>query len=104
MVAKKFNPLTPNNEIGIYFVKSRPVTIDIPFGEVATWIKNGTAGIIVYYNSEIDETSVIAAEEGETLPIVCDKIVSNATIDGIPYTTTTTGMYWITTPQHLKSV
>jgi len=104
MSAFKFNPMTPNNEIGIYFVKSRPVVIDIPFGEMATWIKIGTAGTIVWYNSELDETSVIVAELGEILPLVCDQILSSATIDGTPYTTTSSGMYWVSTSQQLKKL
>lgn len=101
MSALKFNPMTPNNEVGVYFVKSRRVTVGTPFGEMATWIKAGTAGSIVYYNSKLDETSVINAEAGEILPIVCDEILTSATIDGSPESTTSSGMFWITTPQQL---
>jgi len=101
MAAKKFNPVTPNNEVGVYFIKSRAVTVDVPFGETACWIKSTVGGVIVFKNSVLGEVSVIGTEAGEAIPIVCDEIVSSATIDGTLYTTTATGMYWITVPQQL---
>lgn len=104
MAAKKFNTMTPNNEIGVYFVKSRRVTVDTEFGEMATWIKSTTAGDIVWQNTELDEISVITVEAGEILPIVCNKIITSATIDSVLETTTATGMFWITTPQQLKEL
>ena len=104
MAAKKFNPMTPNNEIGVNFGKSRRVVLDTHFGELATWVKATTAGTVVWHNSELGETNIIAFTAGEKLPIVCDEILTGATIDSIAETTTATGMYWITTPQFLKSL
>jgi len=101
MGVHQFDPLTANNEIGVYWGKSRRVTVDIAFGEVATWIKSTTAGIIVWENGENGEVSVIEVEAGESLPLVCTRILSGATIDGTPETTTATGMFWITTPQQI---
>jgi hypothetical protein len=101
MTIPKFNRMTPNNEVGIQFVKSRRVIVDTPFGEFATWIKAGTAGTIVSYNSSYDDYNIIQAEAGETIPILCDQIVTGATIDGAPETTTSTGMFWATTLQQL---
>lgn len=102
MGAFKFNPTTCNNEVGVYFVKSRRVVIGTPFGEMASWIKSLQPGTIVFYNSLLDETSVIETEAGEALPIVCDKILTSATIDGSLETTTVVNMFWITTPQQLS--
>lgn len=102
MGAQKFNPHTNNNEIGVNFVKSRNVTLDQDFGEMATWIKATTAGIVVWYNKEAEETNVITFTAGEKLPLVCTMILTNATIDTVLETTTATGLQWITTPQKLK--
>lgn len=104
MAAKKFSPFTANNEIGLYFAKSRRVVLDTPFDELATWIKASVGGDIVWYNSELGETSIITIATGELLPLVCDQILTGATIDGTPETTSATGMYWMTTPQFLKDV
>lgn len=101
MTIPKFNRLTANNEVGVQFVKSRRVIVGTSFGEFATWIKATTAGVIVSYNSSYDDHNVIEVEAGETVPIVCDKIVTGATIDGNAEVTTATGMFWMTTLQQL---
>lgn len=101
MAIPKFNRMTPNNEVGIQFTKCRRVTVDVSFGEFATWVKATTAGTIVYHNSSYDESNVISVEAGETIPIFCDQVLTGATIDGVPETTTATGMFWITTVQQL---
>lgn len=105
MPAKKFNPFTPNNEIGIYITKSRPVTIDTDFGELATWVKcGGSSGILVWYNKEADETNVAPITTGEAMQIAATSILSSATIDTVLHTTTATDLYWMSTAQHLKAV
>ena len=103
MALKKFNPMTPNNEIGVNFGKSRRVVVDTAFGEMATWIKATTAGDVIWSNSEGGEVNIINFTAGEKLPLVCDQILSAATIDGSAETTTATGLFWISTPQFFKN-
>jgi hypothetical protein len=96
MSADKFNSQTPNNEVGLTFTKTRRVIIGNDFGEMATWIKAGNAGDIVWYNSELDEYGIWNLEAGETVPVACTKIVATATIDGNLETTTASNIFWAT--------
>lgn len=101
MAINKLNTATPNNELGLYFTKGRPITVNQSFGEMALWIKASTGGVVVCYNSSINEYVVWELESGETAPIACDIILSSAVIDGNPYTTTATGMYWATSSSQI---
>jgi len=96
MAANKLDPQTGNNDIGLYFTRSRRVVVDAPFGELATWIKAGTAGVVVYRNSLTGEEGLWNLEAGETAPIACTKILASATIDGLSETTTAGNMFWAT--------
>lgn len=102
-MTKKLDPNTRNNDIGLYFTKTRRVVVDQDFGELATWIKAGTAGDVIWYNSFSDETSIINLEAGEPAPIAATKILSAATIDGTPETTTATTLFWMTTASDIAS-
>lgn len=103
----KLDPSTKNNDVGLYWGRTRrvdPLGAGLPYaiGELATGIKAGIAGDIVWYNSLIDETSVITVEAGEWVPIACTDILSGATIDGVAETTTAgTPAFWTTTPAAL---
>jgi len=96
MTSDKFNSKIPNNEVGLYFTRSRRVVVGTKFSEIATWIKAGTAGDVVWYNSELDEYGIWTLEAGEVAPIACDTIVASHVIDGILETTTATGLQWAT--------
>lgn len=96
MTADKFNSATPNNEVGLFFTRSRRVVINQSFGELATVIKCSSAGYVVWQNSQLGEVGVWYLESGEIAPIACDKILTSATIDGNIETTTATGLFWAT--------
>ena len=96
MTASKLSSAIPNNEVGVYFTKSRRVVVGTSFGELATWIKSGSAGLVVWHNSYTDEYGVWELESGEVAPIACTSIVTSATIDGVLETTTATNMLWAT--------
>jgi len=98
MTVGKLDINTRNNDIGLYFGKSRRVVVDTNFGEMASWIKAGTAGNVIWKNTITGETNLWNLEAGETFPCCCDIILSTATIDGTPETTTSTGMMWASTP------
>lgn len=98
MSVGKLDPNTRNNDIGLYFGRSRRVVVDTPFGEMASWIKAGTAGDVIWYNSRTRETGIWNFEAGETAPIICDQILSSATIDGTPETTGAGNLIWAATP------
>jgi len=94
MGAKKLDPDVINNAIGLYITRSRRVVLDTDFGELATWLKCTTAGTVVWYNENTDETGVWEFEAGEGWPIGCTQILTNAIIDGSPESTTATGILW----------
>lgn len=97
----KLDPNTRNNDIGLYFGKTRRVVVDTPFGEMASWIKAGTAGDIIWHNSRSGETGIWNVEAGESFPVACDEILSAATIEGTPETTTAANIFWASTPSSL---
>ena len=100
MGAQQPDTNTPNNDIGLYIGKSRKVPYAgtlIKLPEFANWLKPVAAGIIVWKNSNTNETSVTAFEAGEMLPIICDQILVSATIDGeLETTTNPLVIYWMT--------
>ena len=96
MAANKLDKNTGNNNTGLYFTSSGRVTIDVPIGEIATWIKCTTAGDIVWINDETNEIGVWSLEAGETAPIAFTRILTNGTVRGTLETTTATGLYWAT--------
>lgn len=105
----KLDSSTRNNSVGLYWGRTRrvdPAGAGLPYaiGELATGIKATTAGDIVWYNSESDETSVISVEAGEWVPIACTDILSGATIDGVAESTTAGTLFWTTTPASLGKV
>lgn len=102
MAAKKLDPSTRNNDIGLYWSKTRridPLAAGLPYavGEVATGLVAGTAGIVVYTNALTGDDDVMSFEAGEWKPIVFTDILFGATIEGIAETTTATNMFWTTT-------
>jgi len=97
MTADKISTATPNNEVGAIITRSRRVVLDVSFGEMATWIKSGSAGDVVWYNSKNDEYGVWNVEAGEGWPIACDMIVTSHTIDGTLESTTATNLVWAST-------
>lgn len=103
MTATKLDPQTPNNDVGLYWKKSRrvdPLGAGLPFtiGEVCTGMKTSTAGIVVVENSVTGLQNVLSFEAGEWQPIVYDRVLVSATIDGVLETTTATGLFWTTSP------
>ena len=101
MTTNKLNPNTPNNEVGLCITRSRRVKLDIPFGELAVWLKAGTAGDVVWYNDETKETGIWNLEAGEMTPLACTVILTSATIEGVLESTTATNMLWATAAQQL---
>jgi hypothetical protein len=101
MSNKKLDPNTRNNDIGLQFGKSRRVVVDALFGELASWVKAVGAGDIIWSNSVSGEVGIWNLEAGESFPVVCDQILSAATIDGNAETTTATTMLWASTPSDL---
>jgi hypothetical protein len=103
MTTNKLDPNTPNNDVGLYWRKSRrvdPLAAGLPFtiGEMASGIKCSVAGTVVIENTVNSEINIVALEAGEWVPIMFDKVLSGATIDGVAETTTATGLFWTTTP------
>ncbi len=103
-ITNKLDPNTRNNDIGLYFGRSRRVVLDEQFGEMASWIKAGTAGDVVWKNSLNGEIGIISFEAGEALPIFCDEILTGATIDGTPESTSAGTLIWIATPARLGKI
>jgi len=101
MAANKLDPNTRNNDTGLYFGRSRRVVLDASFGEMASWIKAGTGGDVVWYNSLSGETGIWNLEAGESFPVMCDKILTGATIDGTPETTSALNLFWASTPSNI---
>lgn len=97
----KLDKNTPNNDRGIYIAKSRRVVIDTPFGEIASWIKAGTAGDIVWRNQS-GELNIYTLEAGEPCNCSATEIVSAGTVEGTPETTTATNLLWASTPLDLE--
>ena len=93
-VAHTLDPSTQNENIGLYISRSRRVVVDTTFGQLATWVKAQTTGDVVWENSISGEQGIWHLESGETAPLICDKILTNATIDGILETTSASGMLW----------
>ena len=85
----------------MFFTRSRRVTLDVSFDELAIWIKAGTAGDVVWYNEFTDEYGVWNLEAGEVAPIGCTKIVTSATVGGVVETTTAGGMFWASSADRL---
>ena len=104
MTARKLDPKTRNNDIGLYFGRSRRVVIDQTFGEMASWIKANVGGDIVWKNSITGEIGIWNLEDGEAAPIVCDMILTSGTVGGTLETTSATGMLWASTPADLGSL
>jgi hypothetical protein len=92
------NDQTVNNDIGLYITGGgRRVVLDQPFGELATWIKATTAGTVIWKNSKTNKIGIWPLEAGEPFGVVCDEILSGATIDGVPEVTSAGGLFWATT-------
>jgi hypothetical protein len=101
MANAKLDPNSQNNEIGIFFRKSRKVTIGTQFGELASFIKAKQEGDVVWKNNITGEVNVWNFEAGETYPLVCDEILVSATIDSVLYTTAPTDLFWASTPANV---
>ncbi len=107
MSTKKLDPNTRNNDIGLYWDKCRrvdPAAAGLPFtiGEVATGLISSVANTVVTENTVSGEINVVPFEAGEWKPIVFDKVLVGATIDGVAETTTVaTGMFWTTSPANI---
>lgn len=102
-MTEKLDSNTQNNDIGLYMGKSRRVTLDVPFGEVASWVKNVGAGSgdLVWKNKS-GELNIWNLESGEVFPCNAIEIVTNGTVDGTPEITGATNLIWAATPANLK--
>jgi hypothetical protein len=100
MTLNKLDPHTPNNDIGLYIRRSRRVVLDTPFGEMASWIKAGTAGDIVWKNSLTGEEGIWNLEAGESFPVQCDEILTNGSAGGPVFgeSTSAGNLLWASTP------
>ena len=97
MSSLEFDPNTQNNDVGIVLTKTRIVTMataDIVLPEVATYLKVTTAGTLIWYSEDSKETNVIILEAGEFIITPCTKIVYQATIDSVLYTTAPGQIIW----------
>jgi len=106
MTVEKLSPNTLNNDIGLYWTRTRrvdPLGAGLPYaiGELATGIVAGTAGTIVWRNSFTDEEGVMSFEAGEWKPIAFTDVLASATIDGVAETTTSSTMFWTTSASDL---
>jgi hypothetical protein len=102
MSEARLDPKTRNNDVGLYFRRSRRVVVDAPFGELATWIKSIDGGDVIWKNTKSGETNIWNFEAGETIPLTCDIILSGATIAGTPETTASANMIWASSPADLS--
>jgi len=92
-----------NTNIGLYITKSRRVVLDADIGRICTWIKCAAAGTVVYQDKVGDgDAEVWDLEAGETAPLVFDRILTSATIDGVTETTTATGLIWGSSPSQIS--
>lgn len=98
MSSTKFDTNTQNDDVGILLTKVRELVFaggsDFTLPETATYLKASSAGKIVWYFSETDETSVLTLEAGEFIMTPFDKILDSATIDSVLQTTTANVFYW----------
>jgi hypothetical protein len=110
----KINDETINNDLGLYVKASGRITSTAVVGSlpieyidsggtkrpvgVCNMLKATISGDVVYQNGARGRISVINVETGETIPIVYDRILSGATIDGAPETTSASGMFWMVSP------
>lgn len=104
-VIKKLDPATQNIEVGLVITHSDYIEgYDIPFDRLATVLKAGVAGEIVYQNGSNGEPGVWKVEAGEPAFIACDRILTSGTIGGIVRTTTVpaTDIIWGTTAADIK--
>lgn len=106
MTAINLDPETRNNDIGLYWTRTRrvdPAGGGLPYaiGELATGLTVGTAGTVVWYNKYTDETGVMSFEAGEWKPIAFTEILATATIDGQIENTTATNMFWTSSSANL---
>jgi hypothetical protein len=93
---------TANNDRGIYIAKTRRVVIDTPFGEIASWIKAGTAGDVVWRNQS-GELNIWNLEAGEPFNCSAIEVVSVGTVAGAAETTSATNLLWGSTPLDLEN-
>lgn len=98
MALQQFDITTPNNDIGLYMGKTRKLTwagADITLPEMATWLKVENGGEVIWKNTITGEVGIWVFGDLETAPIVFNKILASATIDGSAETTNVTGsIYW----------
>jgi hypothetical protein len=97
MASLQFDANTQNKDVGIVLTKTRIVTMataDIELPEVATFLKVSVAGILLWYFEDSKETNVILLEAGEFILTPATRIVYQATIDGVPYTTSPGQITW----------
>jgi hypothetical protein len=93
-----------NVNIGLYITKSRRVVLDADIGHACTWIKCSSAGTVVYQDKAGGgDAEVWQLEAGEVAPIVFDRILTSATIDGSTETTTATGLIWGSSPSQISN-
>jgi len=103
MTINKLDPNTPNNDVGLYFGKTRRVVIDTPFSEPATMIKAEVAGVIVWRHAITKELNVWELEADETVPVFADMIAASGTVDGSLETTSASNMFWGTAPNNFTA-
>ena len=102
-MTKHLDPETQNNNRGLYMGKTRRVTLDTPFGETASWIKNVGAGSgDVVWRNESGDLNVWNLESGEVIPCNAIEVVTSGTVDGSAETTGATNLMWSSTPADLK--
>jgi hypothetical protein len=104
-MTQKLDPSTRNNDIGLYWNKSRkvdPSGAGLPYRipDFATGISVSTAGTVVWVNWA-GESQITSFEAGEWKPLAAKEILLGDTIDGVAETTTATGLYWTTSPANL---
>jgi hypothetical protein len=97
MALKYSNAIDPNNrtaQIGIMATRGGEIILDELVGEMFKFLHVATAGDVIIEGVDGTPMPWYGASSDSLIPIAGFRVLSSAIINGIPRTTTCTGITW----------
>lgn len=92
--ADKVVPQERTNRIGVVITRGGIITNDVQVSEFFKLLHIGTAGDVIVKGKDGSNIPFLNCLNGDWIPVMGNMVVSAATIDGVPVTTTATDITW----------
>lgn len=92
--ADKLPPQERTNRIGMPITRGGIITADVQLTEFFKLLHIGQAGDLIVLGKDGRYIPFFGLLDGDWVPVVGNMVVSAATVDGVPMTTTATDITW----------